>query len=126
MKKKILMYIAIGVLSLGLIGGATLVFATDVFAGDSEEQDQIIDPASVSVTQEQATQTALSQYPNATISSIELEDENGTIVYGIHLTADGTQYDVKVDANQNTVLSSNLDSDEGNETIESPETDAED
>lgn len=128
MKKKIVLYVALAVLTLGIIGGATAVFASQSFAPDTEENDPIIDPSSVTVTQEQAIQTVLAQYPNAVIGQIELEDENGSVVYGIHITVAGITFDVKVDASNNVIL--HADSDNGDQSeedsLDAGETDFED
>lgn len=56
------------------------------------------------VTPEEATAAALKAVPG-TAASVQLENENGFVVYGIEVTAtDGTVIDVKVDAGNGSVL----------------------
>jgi predicted small secreted protein len=111
--KKILLYILIGIGTIGLVGGATAVFASDVLPNNmlntSSETDEDLSNVVTNLTAEQAQQAVLVAYPTATVVSTELEDENGTIVFGVIITVDSTQYDVKVDANTGDVLSEELD-----------------
>jgi uncharacterized membrane protein YkoI len=55
------------------------------------------------ITPEQASAAALAQVPG-TVKKVELENENGNVVYGVEIkTADG-ESDVKVDAGDGRVL----------------------
>lgn len=75
------------------------------------------------VTAEQAATAATAAVPG-TAGNVELEDENGNVVFGVEVTAaDGTMSDVKVDAGTGEVLST--ESDDGTET-EHAGTDVED
>lgn len=57
------------------------------------------------VTADQAKAAALVQFPGATVISVQLDDENGQLVYSVELTdASGVSQDVKVDAMTGTVL----------------------
>lgn len=57
------------------------------------------------VTEDQAKAAALAQFPGATVGSVQLDDENGQLVYSVELTdASGVSQDVKVDAMTGTVL----------------------
>lgn len=63
------------------------------------------------ITAEQARAAALAQYPGAQIFSVTLENENGSLVYGVQLTdANGHKLDVKVDAGNGKVLHTETDS----------------
>ena len=71
------------------------------------------------VTADQAKAAALAQYPGATVATVQLENENGSVVYSIELTQSGKAYDVKVDAGDAKVLHSEAG---GPETTGAPET----
>ena len=74
---------------------------------DGEEKDD--GPLTAKITPDAATAAALAAQPG-TAGKTELEDENGTTVYGIAITAaDGKKFDVKVDANTGKVLKSEAD-----------------
>jgi uncharacterized membrane protein YkoI len=80
---------------------------------DPNEQAKLQQAATL--TQDQATASALKQVPG-TVKAVELEDENGTVVYGVQIVgADGKSYDVKVDAKTGTVLKAENDSNDGND-----------
>ena len=64
---------------------------------DPNEQAKLQKEATI--TQDQATKTVLDQYQGGTINQVELEDEDGSIVYGFDVVSkDSKSYDVKVDA----------------------------
>jgi uncharacterized membrane protein YkoI len=76
---------------------------------DPNEQAKLQKEASI--TQDQATKAVLDQYPGGTVKQVELEDENGSAVYGAQVVAkDGKSYDVKVDAKTGKVLKADDDS----------------
>ena len=51
------------------------------------------------ITAEEAEATALGEFPGATITEVELERENGLVVYGVEvMTTEGQEYEVEVDA----------------------------
>ena len=80
---------------------------------DTQNQAELAKQAKI--TEEQATKTALEKVPG-TVNEVELEDENGTIVYGIEVVStDGTQQDVKVDAQTGKVVKVEADDDENGE-----------
>lgn len=61
-------------------------------------------------TPDEATAAALAAVPG-TAGAVELENENGYVVYGVEVTgADGSVVDVKVDAGTGTVLAQDTDS----------------
>ena len=69
---------------------------------DTQNQAELAKQAKI--TEEQATKTALEKVPG-TVNEVELEDENGTIVYEIEVVStDGTQQDVKVDAQTGKIV----------------------
>jgi len=57
------------------------------------------------ITADQARAAALARFSGATIQAVELENENGNVVYGVQLTdASGQAQDVKVDAGNGKIL----------------------
>jgi hypothetical protein len=70
------------------------------------------------ISAQQATQAALAKYPGGTVvGAAQLEDENGNVVYGVEVkAADGKTYDVKVDAGNGKVLSSEAGGSDAGET----------
>lgn len=74
------------------------------------------------ITADEAKAAALAQFPGGTVQKVELENENGSLVYSVHLTdANGKAWDVKVDAGNGTVLHTEAEGAEGNEANEGPE-----
>jgi uncharacterized membrane protein YkoI len=71
----------------------------------SEEAEASALQAKATVTAAQAESAALAAVPG-TVGQVELDNENGNVVYSVEITkADGTVVDVKVDAGNATVLS---------------------
>jgi hypothetical protein len=88
---------------------------------ETGEQDDAAEQAALQakakITADQAKAAALAKYPGATVNKVELEDENGKVVYGVKLTdSSGKQWDVKVDAGNGAVVSSESDAPEAGET----------
>lgn len=87
--------------------------------GAAEQSDQQEAQALASlakITPDQANQAALAQFPGATLTKTELDDENGSLVYSVHLAdSAGTAQDVKVDAGNGTVLQTEADGPEERE-----------
>lgn len=76
------------------------------------------------ITADQARDSALAKFPGATVVKVELENENGALVYGVELTdASGKGQDVKVDAGNGSVL--HVDSDGPDDDAEGGESDDE-
>jgi len=65
---------------------------------EQNEVDEQLPLGESKTTPEQAKAAASSQFPGASIIKVELENENGSLVYGVALTVNGKGYDVKVDA----------------------------
>jgi uncharacterized membrane protein YkoI len=80
-------------------------------AADPNEQANL--QLAATLTQQQAIDIAL-QKVSGTVKSAELEDENGTVVYGVHIVdANGKGSDVKVDAKTGNVLQADSDNNDG-------------
>ncbi len=56
------------------------------------------------ITPADAEQIALDQYPGATVTSTQLEDENGTPAYSVELQAASGDVEVTVDSSSGAVL----------------------
>jgi uncharacterized membrane protein YkoI len=74
--------------------------------------------AAATISPDQAKQAALAAVPG-TAGKVELESENGNVVYGVEVTANGTTTDVKVDAGNGSVLAKDADQNEGTKGTES-------
>jgi uncharacterized membrane protein YkoI len=126
MNKKILTLALVGVLALG---GTVVAYASTNKAADSvsntsvkaasedqskEKDDQELTTANTktAITEDQAKQTALASIPDGVFNKIELEDENGVIVYGVEIQSGNNTYDVKVDANTGSIMKSDQDNGE--------------
>ncbi len=84
----------------------------------NEASEPALNPAQVKTTADQARATALAQFPGATVKQIELQDENGALVWGVELTdASGAVQEIKIDGNSGQILSTQAD---GAETPETP------
>jgi hypothetical protein len=70
--------------------------------------------AAATISPDQAKQAALAAVPG-TAGKVELESENGNVVYGVEVTANGTTTDVKVDAGNGSVLAKDADQNEGDQ-----------
>jgi uncharacterized membrane protein YkoI len=89
--------------------------------GNEENDDEENDPQEqaalakqAKITEAQSKDIALKEVPG-TVNDVELEDEDGTIVYGVEVIAkDGTQHDVKIDAKTGKVVKVELDDEDEN------------
>ncbi|MHB8992243.1 MAG: PepSY domain-containing protein [Chloroflexota bacterium] len=90
--------------------------------GQSEQDEAKALAGMAKTTADQAKQAALAQFQGATVKKVELENENGFVVYGVQLTDEsGKAQDVKVDAGNGKVLATEADGsegDDGNGTLE--------
>ena len=87
----------------------------------TEENDQAEAAAlqaAAKISPEQAKQAAVAAVPG-TAGKVELENENGNVVYGVEVTANGATIDVKVDAGNASVLAQETDQKEGTDGTES-------
>ncbi|MDC3417158.1 PepSY domain-containing protein [Aquibacillus salsiterrae] len=109
MKKKFIVpALAVAIAGGGLAGtvlNSSVFAATDnskVEVSDQKEQKQLEKEATI--TEEQAITVAL-QEVKGTAGDTELENEDGTVVYGVEVTDDqGEKQDVKVDAKTGKVV----------------------
>jgi uncharacterized membrane protein YkoI len=85
---------------------------TTEIAEENDDQNQAELAKQAKITKEAATKTALEKVPG-TVNEVELEDEDGTIVYGFEIVStDGTQQDVKVDAQTGKIVKVEADDEE--------------
>jgi hypothetical protein len=90
-------------------------------ADANEATEATLNPAQVPTTADQAQAAALAQFPGATVKQVELQDEHGTLVWGVTLTdASGTAQDVKIDGTSGQVLSAEAAGAEGADGPETP------
>ena len=94
------------------------VVRVEVDDEENEEKDDAQNQAELAkqakITEDEAINAALEKVPG-TVNKVELEDENGTIVYEIEvLSTDGTEQEVKVDAQTSDVIKVEA-NDEGND-----------
>ena len=96
---------------------------TTEVAEENEDQSQAELAKQVKITEEEATKIALEKVPG-TVNEVELEDEDGTIVYGFEIVStDGTQQDVKVDAQTGKIVKVEADDEENGEEKDDEEND---
>ncbi len=106
-------------------------YTSSVTIDDDEENDNEADESAAlaglaKITADQARDAALAAVPDGTAGEVELENENGNVVYGVEVTdASGAEYDVKVDAGNGTVLAQEADDDEEGEEADDDEGDEE-
>ncbi len=135
MKKKILTLTLVGAMALG--GTAVAYASTANKAVDAasnpaaktvseeqsnDEQELTAENTKTAITEDQAKQTALASIENGAVKEIELEDEDGVIVYGVEIQSGNDTYDVKIDANTGAIIKSeqdNEDNDQGENEKES-------
>ncbi len=93
-------------------------YTSSVTVNDTESDNEGEESAALAglatVTADEARDAALAAVPG-TAGEVELENEDGNVVYGVEVTdASGAAYDVKVDAGNGTVLAQEADDgDEG-------------
>ncbi|MDQ1466534.1 MAG: hypothetical protein QOH10_949, partial [Actinomycetota bacterium] len=103
--------------ALGLAGGLALGAAgiaaaatgpssspsTPTSTAAADEKGDAALPALAKITPDQAKQAALAAVPG-TVTKVALENENGSVVYGVEISANGTTTDGKIDAGNGKVL----------------------
>jgi len=118
MKKKVLTTaLALTIAGMGLAG---VVMNGKVSAATPNKVSQVVtkekgeDVAlnqATKFSKEQSIELALKEV-KGTVKSTELEDEDGIIVYGVHIQdPKGKQFDIKVDANKGKVIKADQDND---------------
>ena len=98
LKQFVFRYISLFLLLMLMI--VLLGVAAEVFIGDDDEADHTGDAV---ITEEEAVAIA-EENTGGTAISVELENEDGYLVYGVHIEKDSKNYDVKVDAGTGEVL----------------------
>lgn len=89
--------------------------------GQSEADESKALESLATITADQARDAALAAMPG-TAGQVELENENGNVVWSVEVTgADGTVTEVKVDAGNGDVLAQENESDEAGEADEDGE-----
>jgi uncharacterized membrane protein YkoI len=106
------------------VADATEAAGTEVAdATEAAKAPEAVDPneqanlqKAAKITSQQASDAALKQV-NGTVKKVELEDENGVVVYGVQIVdASGKSFDVKVDAATGTVAKAESDNGESDKT----------
>jgi len=102
----------------------TVADAADGADGGNETDESAVLAGLATITANDASAAALTAQPG-TVVKVELENENGNIVYGVEIETGSGTVDVKVDAGSGTVLASEVDdqneADGENEVDEGPE-----
>jgi uncharacterized membrane protein YkoI len=86
-------------------------------AGAGESSDTGLQPLA-KITPDQAKQAALAAVPG-TVNKVDLGNENGSVVYDVEITANGTTTDVKVDAGNGKILGQDSGQDSGTDQAKS-------
>jgi uncharacterized membrane protein YkoI len=115
------------ILALLVAGSAIGITVAVASGGSSQEQAEEQEAQSLSsqakITAEQAKEAALAANPDATITQVELDNENGTLVWGVEL-ADGTE--VKVDAGSGQIRYTEQSEENDNDEVEYEDQDGND
>lgn len=133
MKKRTVILSLIGTLSMvavisavpasQLVNAKTSASTTTEETSEENDDDTALANVTVALTEDQAKTIALDSIQNGSFVSIELEDEDGVIVYGVEILSGNTENDVKVDANTGEILKTETGDD--SEEIESDDNDSE-
>lgn len=95
--------------------------------GQSEADESAALASLASITADDAGQAALAANPAATVNGVQLENENGSVVYEVDMTdASGAAIEVKVDAGDGAVLAQESGDDEDGDGAEDTESEADD
>ncbi|GMQ86099.1 MAG: hypothetical protein BMS9Abin07_1671 [Acidimicrobiia bacterium] len=101
--------------------GSVQAPAEDETLTEAEETSELEGLAKI--TAEEAASKASAAVPGD-VTQVELDNENGTVVYSVEITDDaGGEIDVKVDAGDGTVLDQQADDDESDEADEADDDD---
>jgi len=102
-------------LLLGTIGGGIAVHAASPTA-QADRAEAPINPSLVTTTADQARAAVAAKYLGGTIGQVELQDENGALVWGVIVTdTHGKAHDVKVAGDSNQIVS-----DQSDDSVEAP------
>lgn len=106
--KKILIFGIIAAIAFVAVGISAIATDGRIFIGDDEEADHIGDAV---ITTEEAV-TIAEEHTGGTALSVELENENDYLVYGVIIETPDGKFDVKVDAGNGNVLKVESDSED--------------
>ncbi|MFE4893739.1 PepSY domain-containing protein [Peribacillus butanolivorans] len=82
---------------------------------ENDDQDQAALAKKAKLTEAESKKIALEKVPG-TVKDVELEVEDGTVVYGVEVQAkDGSKQDVKIDAKTGEILKVDMDDEDSNE-----------
>ena len=133
MKKRTVILSLIGTLSMvavisavpasQLVNAKTSASTTTEETSEENDDDTALANVTVALTEDQAKTIALDSIQNGSFVSLELEDEDGVIVYGVEILSGNTENNVKVDANTGEILKTETGDD--SEEIESDDNDSE-
>lgn len=82
----------------------------EVEKNEAQEATDLADKAKISA--QEAEKTALASIPGAKVLKNELGDENGTPVYEVKLTNNGKEFEIKIDATNGKILTTQTDTEE--------------
>jgi len=88
------------------------VTTADAVEATSETDESATLAPLATVTSDQASAAAVAAQPG-TVVKVELENENGNVVYGVEIDTGNGRVDVKVDAGNGTVLATQADGHDG-------------
>jgi len=93
-------------------------------AKEAEEQDENVTLPVGGITKEEAISIAQKSIPGGTVNAdtVELEDENGTIVYGVEIQTGNATHDVKINAIDGQIMKADQDKDEKDSVEEGSKT----
>jgi uncharacterized membrane protein YkoI len=118
--------VAVVGLALFAIGSSGFALAQDSGLPMSGENEESISPGDVGLSEEDAVGIATTE-ANGTVEEVELESEGGTPAYEIELvSADGSETEVTVHADDGTVLEFETEDEYENETEDEYENETED
>ena len=122
--KKWWIAVILALLVAGSAIGISVAIASDGSGREAaEEQESEALSGQAKITAEQAKEAALAANPGAIITQVELDNENGTLVWGVEL-ADGTE--VKVDAGSGQILYTEQSEENDNDEVEYEDQDGND
>ncbi|MFF2498049.1 PepSY domain-containing protein, partial [Peribacillus sp. NPDC058076] len=82
---------------------------------ENDKQEQAALAKKAKLTEAESKKIALEKVPG-TVKDVELEDEDGTVVYGVEVQAkDGSKQDVKIDAQTGKIVKVESDDEDKNE-----------
>ena len=70
------------------------------------------------LTEDDVTKLVLNKYKSGTVQSVNLEYEDGKLVYEVEMIVDGIEHDIDIDANSGNILEDEIDDHDLTETSE--------